>query len=236
MDKRLVACLLALAAVAAAQEQVKISGRAVDADGKPVGGATVAAFWTEGEPVDGVTTDAEGRFTLTADYYGRGNVAILLLDRERKRGAVSRFSQASFGKERELTLEPVVAVQGKFSCSDLGAPPPWTNVYVFVEPGQTRVAQYSSRDADFRFALPPGDYKFMMYGTDVDGRNEECFIEGTEGTIDFGTLDLPATNLAKLYGKEAPRIQVTEARGVKPDVQLADYKGRYVVIEFWGFW
>ena len=29
---------------------------------------------------------------------------------------------------------------------------------------------------------------------------------------------------------------VTAARGVKPEVQIKDYKGRYLLVEFWGFW
>jgi hypothetical protein len=29
---------------------------------------------------------------------------------------------------------------------------------------------------------------------------------------------------------------VTDARGVKRDVQLSDFKGKWVLIEFWGFW
>jgi hypothetical protein len=225
--------LLLLAALAAAQEKVSIQGKVLDADGAPVAGAMVAAMWDGENPLGGVVTDALGRFDLPADYYGRGSVGVIVMDKEKKRGVVSTFSAQSFGKERELTLEKLAKVSGTFSCTELGTPPPWTNVYVFAQPGNARVAQCDSREAKFAFLLPPGDYKIHMYGADVKSRNEEVLIEEDK---DFGTVDLPATNLAKLYGKPAPAIKVTAARGVKPEVQLKDFKGRYLLVEFWGFW
>lgn len=230
---RILGILLLIPALAAAQEKVTIKGKVLDAEGAPVAGAAVATMWDHDKPLGGVETDANGCFELPADYYGRGSIGIVVMDKERKRGAVSTFSAQSFGKERELTLENLAKVSGKFSCSELGAPPPWTNVYVYAQPGNARVVQYDSQKAEFSFHLPPGDYKVQMYGSDVKGRNEELLLEADK---DFGTVDLAATNLAKLYGKPAPAIKVTAARGVKPDVQLKDYKGRYLLVEFWGFW
>jgi hypothetical protein len=230
---RLAGILLLVAAGAAAQEKVTIKGKVVDADGAAVAGAMVATMWDHDNPLGGVVTDAQGCFELPADYYGRGSIGVVVMDKEKKRGALSTFSAQSFGKERELTLENLAKVSGKFSCSELGTPPPWTNVYVYAQPGNARVVQYDSEKAEFSFLLPPGDYKIHMYGADVKDRNEELLLEADK---DFGTIDLAATNLAKLYGKPAPAIKVTAARGVKPEVQLKDYKGRYLLVEFWGFW
>jgi thiol-disulfide isomerase/thioredoxin len=42
--------------------------------------------------------------------------------------------------------------------------------------------------------------------------------------------------MARHYGKEPPPWRVTGARGINQDVQLADFRGRWVVIDFWGFW
>lgn len=230
---RMACTLLLLAALATAQEKVSIKGKVLDADGAPVVGATVATMWDGENPLGGVVTDAEGRFDLGADYYGRGSIGVIVMDKEKARGVVSTFSAQSFGKERELTLEKLARVGGKFSCSELGSAPPWTNVYVYAQPGNARVAQCDSNKAEFSFLLPPGDYKIHMYGSDVKDRTEELLLEEDK---DFGTVDLAATNLAKLYGKPAPAIKVTAARGTKPEVQLKDYKGRYLLVEFWGFW
>ena len=51
-----------------------------------------------------------------------------------------------------------------------------------------------------------------------------------------GTIDLKASTIAKLKGKAAPEWVITDARGVKADVKLADYKGKWVYIKFWGYW
>jgi hypothetical protein len=53
---------------------------------------------------------------------------------------------------------------------------------------------------------------------------------------DLGILDLKASPIAKLKGKMAPGWDITAARGVKPNVKLSDYKGKWVYLEFWGFW
>jgi len=230
---RVLLILVLFAAVATAQEKVSIQGKVLDAEGAPVAGAMVATMWDRENPLGGVVTDAEGMFDLPADYYGRGSIGILVMDKEKKRGVTSIFSAQSFGEVRELTLETLARVSGKFSCKELGASPPWTNVYVFAQPGNARVLQCDSHAAEFSFLLPLGDYKIHMYGRDVKDHDEQILLEEDK---DFGTIDLPATNLAKLYGKPAPAIKVTAARGVKPEVQLKDYKGRYLLVEFWGFW
>ena len=234
---RTVVMLLGCATLAFAQAQnVTIVGKVVDADGKAVAGADVSTFWLEGRPSSGVQTDAEGKFRLSARAYGNRPVGIIVIDKERKRGVASRFSSSSFGKERKLTLEKLVKVTGKLVCKELGERPPWTNVYVNMLPGRMRVARCMSDAAEFEFLLPPGDYQFHMYGTDVKAKNIERFIEGDEGTIDFKKVDLPATEIAKLYGKKAPALTVSAARGVKPTVKWKDFRGKYVILEFWGFW
>jgi len=232
-----IAMLFAAATTLAAE--VEIKGKVVDAEGKPVAGVEVATFWDSGPQgmagVRGATTDAAGAFSLTAENYGR-TLALLALGKDRKLGATSFVRADATGEEQELRLEPTVTLSGRFTCSDLQAAPPWTMVYVMLDPGGIRVAQCSSMAADFSFVLPSGDYKFHMYGTDVQGRGDERFVEGTEGAIDFGAIDLRATTIAKLYGKPPPPWKVTDARGVGKDATPAKFKGKWLLLEFWGFW
>ena len=54
--------------------------------------------------------------------------------------------------------------------------------------------------------------------------------------MDLGEIDLAASELAKLKGKPAPMLNPTDARGVSKTVQIADYKGKWVALEFWGHW
>ncbi len=232
--------VLLLATGSARAEKVTLRGKVVDAEGNPVAGAEAATMWdysARGAVGFGsVKTDDQGEFELQADTYRGRPVALMILDAERKRGATTRFSQQSFGKARTLTLEPLVKVKGEFTCTQLGERPPWTNVYVQFLPGNVRFAQFGSNEARFEFLLPPGDYRLHMYGSDVRSLNRDQWVEGDEGEIDLKKIDLPATPIALLYGKKLPDWTVTDARGAEKTVKLADYKGKMLLIEFWGFW
>jgi alkyl hydroperoxide reductase subunit AhpC len=41
--------------------------------------------------------------------------------------------------------------------------------------------------------------------------------------------------LADSIGKALPDWTVTDAQNAKKDVKLADFKGKWVLLEFWGF-
>lgn len=36
--------------------------------------------------------------------------------------------------------------------------------------------------------------------------------------------------------RRAPEFTITAARGIDPGVKLADYRGRWLLIDFWGHW
>jgi hypothetical protein len=221
-----------------AQEQQKITGKVLDAAGKPVAGADVATFWGADtgkmQPFSGVQSDKEGKFTLSYQNYGIAQ-ALLALDKDRKTGALVVLEPKSAPKEVELKLGPLVKVHGDFFCKELNRKPTWTNVYLMVG-GNARIAQCSSTDAVFSFLLPSGKYKFWGYGADVQNVNKELTLAAETPDLDLKTLDLEATIIARHVGKAPPAWKVTDARGAKPEVKLSDYKGKWVLIEFWGFW
>jgi hypothetical protein len=103
-------------------------------------------------------------------------------------------------------------------------------------PGRGFVLACSSPKAEFSFRLPPGKYQFWGYGTDVRDKREEITLSADKQDLDFGTVDLPATPIARHVGKEPPAWHVTDARGAPKDVKLSDFKGKWVLVEFWGFW
>lgn len=220
-----------------AQEEVKVTGRVVDAAGKPVAGAEVAAFWTTEKgkmtPYKGTTTNAEGRFALTVAFYGRAQV-LLALDKERKTGGLIVVEPKGAAKPVEIKLAPLIHFHGRFDCKELNTRPKWSNVYVLS--GQARIAMCISEEASFSFQLPPGTYKFWAYGTDIQDLKKDITLESGKPDLDMGTIDLPATILARHKGKAPPAWHVTDARGVKKDVKISDFKGKWVLLEFWGYW
>ena len=226
---------LGLLLAAPPPQDTTLRGKVVDGSGQPVEGATIATLWTEKGPFGGAKTDAAGEWVLEASTYGR-TTAVLVMDAEKKTGAISVYSPSSFGEERTLKMVRLARVEGKIVSSELGEQPPWTNAYAYLMPEGLRVGRFSSREAKVSFRLPPGDYKFNLYGTDIGKTDILRTIEPGTKAVDLGTVDIPATEIAKLYGKAPPRWNVTDARGVDEKAQLGDFKGKYILVDFWGYW
>jgi hypothetical protein len=233
---------LALAAPASADS---ITGRVVDAAGRPVPGAEVATSWSftaEGAAHKGAITTEAGAFELEVNFYNRPS-AIMALSADRTRAGVIIVQPDQADAEHTITLGPVVEVTGDFFCPEFKAKPEWTNVYMSLMPpaGEDnafpiRIASCSSNSADFRFALPPGEYQFWGYGTDVQNLRRPLTLSADAQRLAMGTLELEATIIARHYGKPPPAINVTEARGAPVEVALADYRNQWLLVEFWGYW
>jgi hypothetical protein len=220
-----------------AQEETKVTGRVVDAAGKPVAGAEISWYWNiqDGKmnAYKGATTKEDGRFTVAVAFYGRSQ-GLLALDKERKTGGLLVLDEKAAARPVEIKLGPLVHVHGKFGCKELDKPLKWTMVYMMS--GTSRFLGCSSEQASFSFHLPPGTYKFWGYGTDIQDLKKGITLSADKPDFDMGTLDMAATIIARHKGKEPPAWHVTDARGVKKDVKLSDFKGKWVLLEFWGYW
>ena len=234
--RKLLLASLVLGIVCAAPvraEDVTLTGTFENAKGKPIADADVATTWLEGKPSGGVRTDENGAFEIETRHYGRG-LTLMALHEKRKLGAVAVLSANDLGEPVTLVAGKLVKVHGKLTCEELGSPPPWTNVYVNLMPGNMRVARYMSEEAEFSFLLPVGTFKLHMYGTDVRSFDQSIEIEeGSKRALDLGQIDLQATPIAKLYDKPLPPWTVTAARGLDDDVELSDFRGKWVLLEFW---
>ncbi|MFG0283308.1 MAG: hypothetical protein ACF8R7_02705 [Phycisphaerales bacterium JB039] len=230
-----VACLT-LTAPALAEP---VTGRVVDAAGRPVAGAEVATFWSftpDGAAAyNSATTGDTGAFNLDVSFYNRPT-AIMALSADRATGGLIVVDPADAAAQQTITLGPLVEVAGDFYCPEFEAKPTWTNVYMSVMPGRMRIASSMSEEAEFTFSLPPGEYEFWGYGRDVQNLRKTVTLSADEPAIDMGTVDLEATIIARHYGKAPPAINVTEARGADADVKLADYRNQWLLVEFWGYW
>jgi hypothetical protein len=215
--------------------------KAVDAADKPVAGAGVALFWNAKDgamtpAADKPTvTDGAGKAVLRVDNWNEKR-PVLVLSADRKLGGIVGVSKEDDGKELTVTLRPTVRVKGKLECKELNSRPPWANTMVTADGFRASTTQYITESATFEFVLPAGKYHFKIYGNDVQDVKQTVTLSADRPQHDFGTLDMKASAIARLKGKTPPAWQIADARGVKADVKLADYKGRWVYIEFWGFW
>jgi len=218
----------------------RISGRVLDAGGQPAAGVDVATFWSSSKDrmtaFYKATTDADGRFSLKADDSDHG-VALLALDADQQRGALAVVSSNAPGEALVMKLGPLVTVRGQFTCAELGEPVGWCNAYFGLTNPDVRLVQSPSSEATFFAKLPPGGYKMHGYGGEsVKGITTNLLLTAAQLTVDMGKIDLQATPIGRAYGKAAPPWHVTEARGLPKNVQVADLRGKWVLVEFWGFW
>ncbi len=105
-----------------------------------------------------------------------------------------------------------------------------------VEGYRPYFVQNTTESASFEFVLPAGNYKLGSYGVDVIKVNQSVNLVGGESIKDLGTIDMKASEIAKLRGKPLPDWVIADARGVKADVKVSDYRGKWLLVEFWGWW
>jgi peroxiredoxin len=125
-----------------------------------------------------------------------------------------------------------------------------------------KLAFCGSWDARFELLLPPGKYTLHAYGetdTKTDlidlsmSPDREVMLQRDVPVSDLGTLKLvqreisgrekwmvEAKNEGKWgdytthYGQPPPNWHIKDARGVSKDVQLADFRGKWVLVYLWG--
>jgi thiol-disulfide isomerase/thioredoxin len=123
----------------------------------------------------------------------------------------------------------------------------------------TRLVVCGSNEARFELSLPPGKYNFDMYGERSEKENENVRVQPTptlELTADQQDVDLGTVRLApymlprarvelakangvcfdyeKHYGEPPPEWHVSEARDIRKDAKISDFKGKWVLLTFWG--
>ncbi|MHC4551037.1 MAG: TlpA family protein disulfide reductase [Planctomycetota bacterium] len=237
-----------LAPAAFAEDSKEVRGRVVDADGKPVPGIGIATGWQFHGPAPSArwragvktyshaatTTDPEGKFARALYFRGRP-VALLALDLASKRGGVFVLDKRNVDQEQTLTVRPLVHLHGSIGIGDANLRDTTVYVYVFDPRAPIAFASYITRDR-FSFHLPPGTYQVLFTAKDLVPLKVPVGLAAGNREVDLRTVDLSATNLAQHYGKEPPPWNVTAARGVDPGVRLSDYKGKWVLIEFWAYW
>ncbi len=230
----------ALLATSRAQDEKEFHGVVVDADGKPAADVPVDTYWAvkDGKlaPRAGTRTDAEGRFKIKIRCYAKRPAPLMAVDKDVARGAAVALDIENPDVEVTLKLVPMVPVRGEITSKDLGAP--IAGCFVNVSHAKAIIGLVGiDCSGKFSLQLPPGEYRLTLRATDcIAAREKTVTIAADAKELDLGTTDLAPTVLAKLYGKAPPEWSVSDARGVDKAVKLADFKGKWVLLEFWGTW
>lgn len=225
-----------LLAASAAPAETTIKGTVVDADGKPVAGADVGTNWDLGmdaKPYDGVKTADDGTFALTLKYYSPP-AALLAMDAARGTGAAVVVASDDAAKPQTLRLAPLVPVKGEFACTDETVS--IAGISIQWQVGKARAGNLYTTETKWSAKLPPGAWSFWTFNNDLAPFARDFDIGADAKDVDLGTMKIAPATLTTLQGKPFPDWKVSAARGVDKAVQPKDYKGKWLLVEFWGFW
>jgi hypothetical protein len=205
------------------------------------------------------TTASDGRFTITIPM---SNHAVMAMDRQRQRGGLLVLPKGKEQEPMEIRIGPLIKVRGSLRGPGVGERPSWTHVYLNLPDDltrpldSTRLVSCGSFEARFEMSLPPGRYVLQGYNEMLDAflvPDKEIDLAVRRAEVDFGVLMLSNTkshtgvkiehaksmggwiDVADRYGKPAPRWHITDTRGIPKAVQIKDFKGKWVLIYFWGF-
>jgi hypothetical protein len=232
---------LAITNATASADTFAVTLKVVDSRNQPVAKAEAATFW---DLKDGrmcpradqcCVTDSAGRAVLRIENGGNKR-AVLVLSADQQLGGLVGLGKYDDGKELTVPLGPTIRVKGRLNCTELKHEPEWANTTVSAEGFRGYFAQDISKAAAVQFVLPAGKYSLRIYGSDIEAVQQMVTLIADHQECDLGTLDLRANSIAKLKGKTAPELTISDARGVKPTAKLSDYKGKWLYLEFWGYW
>ena len=243
----LASAVLLAASPAAMAGTFTVTVAVVNDTGKPVEKADVGLFWelkngamTPMAYADGVAavTDAAGKGVLRIEERA-DKQPVLVLSADRRSGAWAGVSKADADKTVTVTLGPTVRLKAELACRELNTKPKVSITYVTPGDFKARGIQQITRDGQeprYDFTLPAGKYAIWSYGTDVLDDKRTVELAAGRSEHDLGVIDLKPSAVARLKGKVPPAWTIADARGVKKDVTLSDYKGKWVYLEFWGHW
>ncbi len=234
----LIALFALVGQVAEGADPVEVTGQVLDAAGEPAPGIEVATYWIAKDgrldARQGVRTDAEGNFALKVRLSSRART-LMALDESRDHGALATLDAESAAKPIALRLRRTTLVKGAFENKGLGHAIEKTYVSFTARPAMIAIASHVG-ESSYSLRLPPGEYRLMVGGVDCVRIVQRATVTRDMRAVDMGTTDLKPTIIAQHYGKEPPAWTVSEARGVDPQATLADFKGKWVLLEFWGHW
>ena len=233
--------IVASAASARAGTIVRVEGRIVDGKGKPLSGVRIAESWSVRlagplEPYRAVRSAADGRFSLELELYSRDR-ALMAVDASGALGGLATISPRGPHHRIEIKLSPLVQLRVRYASEQPDRPLAEAFVSLMLSPGKLPVAVGRSRGSAFDLKLPPGHYILRGEGGSDNHADDSREVTLEAGKpVNLGEIRLKLSTIARLYGKPAPPWLIADARGVPKDVQPSDFKGKWVVLEFWGWW
>lgn len=235
--------------------KVDVAGTVLGPDGSPSHGARIHWFWTFSHRLpasgDALTADDRGVFRGSLTIWSDAFALVAYSKDGRMAGLVEVKKGAPGGVV--IKLAPAVRVKARVrDAREGGKPVPWFNSVWRVcrrEPSQhlldflgprraeVHVAMADAENGELDLWMPAGSYDYDLYDSDNVTKTAHVVVPAGQAELDLGTIVLPPSFLARHEGKLLPEWKVAAARGVDAKkAQIADFRGKWLVVEFWGFW
>ncbi len=189
------------------------------------------------------TTGPDG--VAKVKYAELGTGKVVAYDAKHRQMAVGCVTPAGLaGGKVALTLSNQCRVTVPASCPELAGAghPAALNSYIYAgDPKDNVRFMYAAGTAvaggaKLEFLAPAGEYAVEVYSHDIVGKSVK-FTVPADGRSAFTApaVELKPNALALLRGKPAPELSGVVGFHGAP-FKLSDFKGKYVIVDFWGYW
>jgi thiol-disulfide isomerase/thioredoxin len=209
-------------------------------------------------------TDRDGHFVITPMLMLQGSSfsrpkpdlprVLCFADPTSQRIAFQFFDPNRANEPMEVTLAPARRVRVPIKWGSLATTPkaaPIAQILVQPRPDNPDSAQPlivrslplkgQGEGTVLEEYLPAGTYQLEVNLSDPDTLEElgkvkhELVVPKGDGPLGLPPIELEPVVFRKMVGKPAPEIEATDLNTGKP-VKLADFRGKVVVLDFWGYW
>jgi hypothetical protein len=141
-------------------------------------------------------------------------------------------------RQATIRLLPSATLKQKLTLKDKAAFFPNGGYNLMFDTGGRAYLFWGGGDAaaENEFKVPAGAYNYFMFSPEVSTRNNGRLRVEPGATVELPAIQLELTPLAQKYGQAPPTLNVTDARGLAKPFRLEDYRGKWLVLEFWGYW
>ena len=192
--------------------------------------------WTLGDQAKNLDAKGEVKFAYGDNIFRQS--CLIAFEVERNLIAVSELSPARLALKPEVVmqLQPACKVSIQAECAELKASTEsdYYNSYVMT-PAGARISYVANKSGELNYLLPPGDYECWVYGQMMSGARKSFTVPKDQSSYTAKPISVPPSNFLKLIKNKAPELTGVLGWKGKP-VTLADCKGKFVMLEFWGHW
>lgn len=185
------------------------------------------------------------RLKIQGSPSSRPNSVVFAVNADHTLGGLAMVERSVSKRPIRIELKPLVRVTAEIYCPERGKTPEWCQAVVYPVGGDymyfTKCGTYQGRVS---FLLPAGEYEIKADSDDLLPRRIRIRVPNGVETFDAGVIaiELPkdaddnAVDITSFYGKAPPTLEITDASGVPKDVKLEDYRGKWILLEFWAVW